>query len=852
MQKLTFINAKNESIVLTSSPFGITEWEGFSNVDMEVQSQQVPFVDGSVYINNLLNDRELSVTLAIEDNGNLKKRYELRREVIRILNPKLGEGYLVYQNNYLQKQIKCVPYAPTFENHNSNDSGTPKASLTFIACEPYWEDMEATLVNFSLTEQPTVKNEGDVETQVKLKISGQWTNVRVTNVTTKSQIGLTGSMTEPVDISTEFGKKSIEGSVMGWTNIFGGYLYGVANKGETTVIVGTDGAILLTSDGLEFKSQLSNTVENLYAVASSFNFNLFVAVGSDGEVIYSEDGKNWTQGTNAVEKTLYSVACSSSRFVAVGEEGTILVSSDGMTFTAITSPVSSNLYSVIYTGTIFIAVGAGGTIITSEDGLTWTLQTSGVTYTLNDVAYDNNTGVFIAVGLEGTILKSLDGEETWTQYPVLAYATLNGVTYNSYTGTFFIVGDNGLLIVGNDDFAIVETQETADFSTAHFANELGLTFIAGEGILLRCASEEQIEKCISIKDSQLHDILYLENEGLYIASGTNGNIAISRDGENWESISIHINVNMFSIAKNNDGVIIGVGTGGTVVRSYDGINWVVVLDGVEPYKYCLLIDENSYLLIDDEDSRLIIATSEGAGSLFGIVYNSSINKFVAVGDRGRIVTSADGSIWEEQASGTTEILRSITEYNGLMIAVGDNGTIMSSRDGIYWQQLNSNVSVDLYGISTSPTKTRFVAVGDNGTVITSQDGVKWRTFRAGTSARLNSVCYSGVYSQFLAVGNNGTIASSVDGTAWKSHTSGTNQNYEAVMYSELLGKYIAVGSRGTVMSSYISDTENLISMLSPNSDINFNLAVGDNVLRVSCESGNPRVTVEYKNKYVGV
>lgn len=851
MQKLTFINANNESIVLTSAPFGITEWEGFSNVDMDVQSQQVPFVDGSVYIDNLLGSRELSVTLAIEDNGDLKRRYELRREVIRMLNPKLGEGYLVYKNNHLEKQIRCVAHTPTFETHNSNTEGTPKAQLTFTASEPYWEDISSTLVNFSLSEQPTVINEGDVETQVKLKISGQWTNVRITNVTSKSQIGLTGTMTEPVEISTEFGNKTIVGAVMGWSSIFGGYLYGSASKSDTVVVVGTDGAILLSTDGLEWKSQFSHTVKNLYAVASSFNFNLFVAVGSDGEIIYSEDGKSWTVGTNAVEKDLRSIACSSSRFIAVGEEGTIVASSDGMNFTAVTSPVSLNLYSVIYDGTGFYAVGAGGTIISSEDGLSWSLVSSGVTYGLNGIAYNEDTGVYVAVGNEGTIITSPNGYE-WSQIPVLVYRKLNSVAYNPNLGAFFIVGDRGMLITGSDTFSIVATEETTDFSNVAYVKDLSLMFIAGEGILLRLANEEGLEKCLSIKDSQLHDIMYIESEGLYVASGTDGNMTVSHDGENWESISLHTNVNIFSMAMNSDGTIIGVGTGGTIIRSTNGIDWSVILDGNMPYQYCLLVEPGSYLLIDTDGSKLITETSEGAGSLYGVVWNESIRKYVAVGDRGKIVTSSTGSIWELQASGTEAALRAIAEYNGLMIAVGDNGTMIQSTDGVYWEPVTSGTSYDLNAITTSPTKTRWVAGGSNGTIIKSIDGVKWKAARSGTSLKLNGICYSDSYSQFLAVGNEGTILSSVDGSEWKGHTSGTSQNYEDVIYSDVLGKYIAVGSRGTIMNSYISDTENLINMLSPNSDINFNLKVGENILRVSCESGNPAVTVEYKNKYVGV
>lgn len=852
MQKLTFTNSKGDSIDLTSTPFGITEWDGFSNVEMEVQSQNVPFVDGSVYIDNLLDNRELSVTLAIEDNGNLKKRYELRREVIRLLNPKLGEGILRYKNNHLEKQIRCVAHTPDFENHNSNDEGTPKASLSFTACEPYWEDLEPTIVNFSLTEQPVVMNEGDCPTQVKLKISGQSTNARVTNVTTGAQVGITGLIQEPVDICTEFGKKSVTGSVMGWANIFGGTLKGIANKGEVAVVVGTDGAVLMSKNGIDWKSQISGTVENLNAVASNFNFNLFVAVGSDGIIIYSEDGKIWHPGSNAVAVELNSITCSNSRFVAVGENGVILTSVDGSAFTPVVSPVEEDLNDIIYDGETFVAVGKNGTIITSEDGLSWTVQTSGTSYTINAIAYDSNTGIYMAVGSEGLILTSSDSE-SWAIKAPLLYKSLNGVTYNDYTDEFVIIGDDGTLISGMNDLELKDIGSSKNLSCIYFVKEFGLMFVGGSGLLLRGANTDEWNKCLNITDSQLHDILYIKDFGLYIASGSDGQIVISENGETFESISIHINVNMFSLAYNsNEHTVIGVGTGGTIVRSFDGLSWEVVLDGVEPYTYYLKIDEDSYLLINEDGDRLIIATSEGAGALYSVHYSELKNMFVAVGDRGRIVTSSDGSNWTEQASGSEETLRAVTENEGLLVAVGDNGTVIYSSDGIFWQPAEINTTTNLRGVCASPTKTKFVAVGENGFILTSQNGINWRSFRTGRNETLNSVCYSGVYSQFLAVGNDGSIESSVDGQTWKGYVSGTNQNYEGVIFSDILSKYIAVGSRGTVMSSYISSTENLINMLSPNADINFNLDVGENILRVSCESGEPRVTIEFKNKYVGV
>ena len=119
MQKLIYTNSQGVSIDLTTDPFGITEWEGFSNVEMEVQSQTVPFQDGSVYIDNLLSNRELSITVAINDNNNLSKRYELRRQLIAAFNPKLGEGTLTYRNNFLEKQITVIPATPIFQTHKA-------------------------------------------------------------------------------------------------------------------------------------------------------------------------------------------------------------------------------------------------------------------------------------------------------------------------------------------------------------------------------------------------------------------------------------------------------------------------------------------------------------------------------------------------------------------------------------------------------------------------------------------------------------------------------------------------------------------------------------------------------------
>lgn len=853
MQKLIFTNSKNESIDLTSAPFGIVEWEGFSNVEMEVQSQTVPFVDGSIYIDNLLNDRQMTVMVAIEDNGNLKRRYELRRELIRILNPKFGEGVLRYKNNYLEKEIKCIADTPMFENHNSNDEGTVKASITFTACQPYWEDLEDTVASLSLTEQPVITNDGDVASQVRIDVEGQSTNVRIKNVTTGSQIGLAGFISQPVKISTEFGKKSVKGSVMGWRNVFGGELKDIANAGEVAVIVGSDGAILRSEDGISWFSQISNTVKNLNCIDFSFAFNLFIACGDDGTIVYSEDGKSWQTGVNTSSENINAIAHSDTRIIAVGDNGTILTSTDGMNFVAMESPTSRNLYDIFYNDVTFVAVGANGTILISENGTSWTSKTSGTTYSIRSIAFNDNTNEFLAVGNEGLMIKSTNLND-WTILTPLAYLTLNSIVYNDNLNSFVIVGDYGTIITGLDEFTRMTLDEDKEIMFVGFVKEYSSMFIGGAGVLYSSANAEDWLNILNLINSQLHDVIYVNDFGLYIASSSSGKIIISEDGDIWQVIDIEINVNLYSLTYNpNSKTLIGVGTGGTIVRSFNGRNWEIVVDGVAPYKYFLLTGEYEYLLINEEGDKLIIAQNDETGSLYNVCYCEAQNLYVAVGYNGKIITSKDGSNWSERASGTNETLNDVVEKDGIIVAVGANGTIIYSYDAINWNIANVSTSENINGVCSSGlSKMKFLAVGNDGTVLTSANGKDWREFNSGINVNLNSVCYSDYFSQFVAVGNNGTIVTSVNGKTWNESASGTNQNYESIVFSNALNKFIAVGSMGVIMNSYILEEQNLINKLSPNSDINFNLAVGENVLRISCEQGSPRITIKFKNKYIGV
>ena len=412
MQKLVFTNGNGVSIDLTDNlKFGITEWSGLSETDLNIQTQTVPFNDGAVYLDALLEQREIDVTIAINDDNNLALRYQLKREMISVLNPKLGEGYLVYTNDYLSKRIKCIPQLPIFGNKNSNDSGTLKASLAFTACSPYWEDIEETVVNLEAFNNVVVENNGDVPCAIQLEVANYNTkNFAIKNDTQKISLSNISDC-DKILINTGLGEKSVisEDDVWKLSNLglsFNGVTY--SESLSLFVVVGS-GAILTSSDGVTWTMQTIGVSTDLSSVTYSESLGLFVAVGYSGAIITSSDGVTWTSQTSGVSTALYGVTYSESLglFVAlVGSSGAILTSPDGVTWTSRTSGVSTALSSVTYSESLglFIAVGDSGTIITSSDGVTWTSQTSGVSSTLWGVTYSESLGLFVAVGYSGTII----------------------------------------------------------------------------------------------------------------------------------------------------------------------------------------------------------------------------------------------------------------------------------------------------------------------------------------------------------------------------------------------------------------------------------------------------------------
>ncbi len=249
MQKVTFINAKGESVELYQSPFFLNNIEGLGDVDAEIYTQRSPEQDGSTPVYTTLEERAIPIEVVI-----LKDLRENRRKLSRIFNPKMGPGTLFYENGQVRWKIQAQSeHVPIFPDHRPRN--TQMATIDLICHNPYFSDENESRTDIAFWEKKfsfpleipmdtgiemgarspstivNVINAGHTDTGMIIKFQAANTivNPSLINVNTGEFIKINRTMVsgEIITIDTNKGNKRITSEKNGITeNIFNNIVFG--------------------------------------------------------------------------------------------------------------------------------------------------------------------------------------------------------------------------------------------------------------------------------------------------------------------------------------------------------------------------------------------------------------------------------------------------------------------------------------------------------------------------------------------------------------------------------------------------------------------------------------------------
>ena len=295
--------------------------------------------------------------------------------------------------------------------------------------------------------------------------------------------------------------------------------------------------------------------------------------------------------------------------------------------------------------------------------------------------------------------------------------------------------------------------------------------------------------------------------GMFVATGEDGAIITSTDGETWDIQSSGTSDSLGGAAWLG-GKFWCVGNS-VMLNSTDGINWTNPNTGAAFTGKSIGYNGSRYVITssigvrysdDDGATWTTVNVFSDYKMLYDIVWDGS--QFVVVGSQGTVITSPDGIAWTEQTSSVGEHLRAIVYSGTTFVAIGNGGTIITSPDGASWTQQTSGTSSQLLDITWSGSQ--FVAVGNPTSagehicVLTSPDGTTWTKQDDDFRASFFGVAWNGS-DTFAAVGFGGAIALSSDGADWDKISHGTVQTLNDVVWNG--DQYLAIGMNGVIVAS---------------------------------------------------
>jgi uncharacterized delta-60 repeat protein len=318
--------------------------------------------------------------------------------------------------------------------------------------------------------------------------------------------------------------------------------------------------------------------------------------------------------------------------------------------------------------------------------------------------------------------------------------------------------------------------------------------------------------------------------------------------EQWSAATTPSAQNLWSVAWGT-GTFVAVGENGTVLTSPDGATWTSRASGTSAWLVgvafaagqFVIVGERGTLLTSDDGVAWIARASGTTERLNGVAFGNE--RWLAVGEKGAALVSRDGRTWSVVASGPASWsyspvgwLHGVCAAAGVFVATGDHGRIVTSADGNFFEDHSVETRANLESVVFA--RHQFVAVGDNGLVLTSRDGATWRGRLAPQPLR--AIAFFNQH--FVGAAGDGSIATSPDAQTWTTRATGNSRLLTAVAANESM--CVAVGFGGTVLrSSAVESAPVIVTAPASNTE-----AAGNHVLLSVVATGSAPLTYEWQHE----
>jgi len=251
-----------------------------------------------------------------------------------------------------------------------------------------------------------------------------------------------------------------------------------------------------------------------------------------------------------------------------------------------------------------------------------------------------------------------------------------------FTGTRWVaVGDGGKVFVSTDgkNWSLRPSGQGATDHLFGVTYGNGVTVAVGrDRLIISSANQGDSWTLRNPKTPGVDDFFKVAyGNGMFVTVSETGNVWKSTDGVSWAPSAV-LSVGSRSITFAN-GMFVIVTVPGKLYRSTNGVNWTSVYIG---------------------------------GNIKAVHYGNSL--WVAVG-RG-IWTSSNGTNWTQRLFlpdyNIVTQLYCVTSAPSSFIAAGENGLMLNSADGITWRQEDSHTLRFIFGMAFSSGKSLIAAVGN--------------------------------------------------------------------------------------------------------------------------------------------